>query len=286
MTSELTGRIRQLELRARKNVSHFGAGAYRSAFKGQGLEFQEIREYTPGDDVRSIDWNVTARHGRPYVKRFAQEREQTIMLLVDASASTEFRTKRDVIAELAVTLGYAAIGNADRLGMILFGQEVEHFVAPAAGMNQAFRLMRDLSEFKPSAKGTSLVAPLRFLDRVVPRRAFVILISDFLASDASAQLRVSGKRHNLVALSVSDPLEAELPDGGLVEVQDPESGARMLLDCTDPKFRREFANHARKRASSLDEAMRAADVDHFRVVAGSDYFPSLLRFLEGHAARR
>jgi len=283
--AELARRVRGLELRARKNVSHLGEGAYRSAFKGHGIEFQEIREYMPGDDVRTIDWNVTARHGHPYVKRFAEEREQTVLLVVDGSASTRFGSKREVISELAATLAYAASGHDDKVGLILFGHDVEIYVPPLRGASHTLRIIRDGCDFLPSRPGTDIVRALKFLDKVATRRAFVFLISDFLAPDASAQLRVSAKRHNLVALSVNDSLESQLPDCGLVEFIEPESGARMVLDTGDPAVRQEFALGASEHERLLRERMRAAGVDYFRVVAGRDYFPDLLRFLRAHARR-
>jgi len=287
--AELARRVRGLELRARKNVGHLGEGAYRSAFKGHGIEFQEIREYMPGDDVRTIDWNVTARHGHPYVKRFAEEREQTVLLVVDGSASTRFGStgvsKREVIYELVATLAFAASGHDDKVGLILFGDDVEVYVPPLRGASHALRIIRDRCEFSPSRPGTDIVRALKFLDKVATRRAFVFLISDFLAPDASAQLRVSAKRHNLVALSVNDALEAQLPNCGLVEFIEPESGARMVLDTSDRAVREEFARGANERERLLRERMRAAGVDYFQVTAGRDCFPDLLRFLRAHARR-
>jgi uncharacterized protein (DUF58 family) len=288
--AELSRRVRGLELRARKNVSHLAEGAYRSAFKGHGVEFQEIREYAPGDEVRTIDWNVTARHGRAYVKRFAAEREQTILLVVDGSASTQFGTvagasKRDVIAEAAATLAYAAIQNEDRVGLILFGREVESYVPPAGGLEHALRIIRDIVKFSPRDPGTDLVRALEFLDRIAPRRAFAFLISDFFAPDASRQLRLSSRRHNLIALSVNDRAERELPDCGVIDFEEPESGSRLLLDTSDPSVRAAFAERATSLQSHLRESTRAAGVDHFSITAGDDYFPDLLRFLRAHAAR-
>jgi uncharacterized protein (DUF58 family) len=287
----LSRRVRGLELRARKNVGHIGEGAYRTAFKGSGVEFQEIREYAPGDDIRTIDWNVTARHGRPYVKRFATEREQTILLVVDGSASTRFGTaegasKRDLIAEVAATLAYAAVQNEDRVGLILFGNEVEAYVPPGRGVQHALRIMRDVLQFTPRLPGTDLAKALEFLDRVTPRRVFAFLISDFMAADASRQLRLSGKRHNLVALVVNDRAEAELPDCGLVEFEEPESGERLTLDTSDREVRAAFAGSWKSREMHLLAGARAADVDHFAITAGDDYFPDLLRVLRTHATRR
>jgi uncharacterized protein (DUF58 family) len=288
--AELSRKVRGLELRARKNVSHLGEGAYRSAFKGHGVEFQEIREYAPGDDIRTIDWNVTARHGRPYVKRFAQEREQTILLVVDGSASTGFgstagASKREVIAEIAATLAYAAVENEDRVGLILFGHEVEAYVPPGRGIEQALRIMRDVLNFTPRQPGTDIARALQFLDRMAPRRVFAFLISDFLAPDASRQMRLSAKRHNLITLSVADCAETNLPDCGLVEFEEPETGARLLLDTSDPIVRAAFSEEAKTREARVATAARAAGVDHFRITAGQDYFPELLRFLRTHAAR-
>jgi uncharacterized protein (DUF58 family) len=282
---ELSRRVRALELRARKNVSHLGEGAYKSAFKGHGVEFQEIREYTPGDDIRTIDWNVTARHGRTYVKRFAEEREQTILLLVDGSASIRFGSKHDVISEIAATLAYAAAECEDKTGLILFGNEVEEYVPPGGGITHALRIIRDVCNFSPVHPGTDLVRALQFLDRIATRRAFVFLISDFLAPDASAQLRVSARRHNLVALRVSDALEAQLPDCGLVELVEPESGSRIVLDTSDPAVRLDFAKRAGRHQRLIIDGLHAAGVDDFQVTAGQDYFPALLKFLKAHARR-
>lgn len=284
--AELVRRVRGLELRARKNVGHIGEGAYRTAFKGSGVEFQEIREYAPGDDIRTIDWNVTARHGRPYVKRFAAEREQTILLLVDGSASTRFRAKSEVIAEVTATLAYAAVQNEDRVGLILFGREVEAYVPPGGGLQHALRIMLDVLHFTPRLPGTDLAKALEFLDRVTPRRVFAFLISDFMAPDASRQMRLSGQRHNLVALAVNDRAEAELPDCGLIEFEEPESGERLTLDTSDREVREAFAGRWKSREAQLVAGARAAGVDRFEMTAGDDYFPDLLRFLRTHATRR
>jgi uncharacterized protein (DUF58 family) len=289
--SELARRVRGLELRARKNVSHLGEGAYRSAFKGHGVEFQEIREYAPGDDIRTIDWNVTARHGRPYVKRFAEEREQTILLVVDGSASTNFgsvagASKREVIAEVAATLAYAAVENEDRVGLILFGRDVDAYVPPGRGVEQALRIMRDVLHFTPREQGTDLARALQFLDRIAPRRVFAFLISDFLAPDPSRQLRLSAKRHNLIALSVTDRTEIGLPDCGLVEFKEPETGVRLMLDASDPAVRAAFGERAKLREKELMAGARSAGVDRFQITAGDDYFPELLRFLRTHATPR
>jgi uncharacterized protein (DUF58 family) len=284
--AELASRVRQLELRARKAISHLGAGAYRSAFKGHGIEFHEIREYTPGDDVRTIDWNVTARHGRPYVKRFAEEREQTILLLVDGSSSTHFRSKRDVIAEVAATLAFAAIENEDKVGLVLFGSEVECYVPPGAGGNHALRIVHDMIRFVPRKPGTDIVRALQFLDRTVTGRVFAFLISDFFAPDAAAQIRVAARRHNLIALSVNDGLERELPACGLIEFEDSESGSRVLIDSSDRAVREAFSALHAEREQRLFQSTRGAGVDHFAITAGQEYFPALLRFLRAHAKRR
>ena len=282
----LSARVRQLELRARKSVSHIGAGAYRSAFKGLGIEFQEIREYSPGDDIRTIDWNVTARHGRPYVKRFVEEREQTILLLVDCSASTHFKSKRESIAEIAATLAYAAVLNHDKVGLILFTSTVEAYMPPAGGLNQARRIIRDICASYPRFPGTNIAGALQFLERISPKRTFAFLISDFLAQQPSQQLRTTGRRHNLVALAVNDESEKSLPDGGLIQLEDPESGTRMWLDTSDTKVRTQFAQLSLERDQAWTQALRAADVDRFPITAGEDYFPGLLRFLRAHANSR
>ena len=235
--TELARKVRSVELRARRTVGELISGAYHSAFKGQGMEFQEVREYVPGDDTRAIDWNVTARVGRPYVKRFAEERDQTVMLVLDGSGSQAFGVrgafKRDVAAEILAILAFAAAYNKDEAGLIVFTGEVELYVPPGSGETHVLRLIRDVLAFEPRGGGTNLARALEFLTKVRRRRSLVFLISDFQDRGFERQLRIAGRRHDLIAVSVSDAREESLPDCGLMECEDAESGERWLIDTSD-----------------------------------------------------
>jgi uncharacterized protein (DUF58 family) len=285
--AELRRKVQELELRARKSMALVTAGAYRSAFRGKGVEFEEIREYIPGDDTRSIDWNVTARLGRAHVKRFSEEREQTLMFLVDASASTLFGSglarKIDAIAELFAVLSFAAASSHDEVGLIVFAESVELYVPPAKGAAHVQRMIHDLLAFEPHGTRTGLAGALEFLTSVRRKRAFVFLISDFLADGIDSPLRACAARHDVVAVSVFDPREEALPDCGLIEFEDPESGWHALLDTGDAKVRAAFEATARLRRESLARALRSASIDHLRVETGTNFIPYLARFLRAHA---
>jgi uncharacterized protein (DUF58 family) len=285
--AELRRKVQQLELRARKSINLATVGAYRSAFRGKGIEFEEIREYVPGDDTRSIDWNVTARLGRTHVKRFSEEREQTLMFLLDGSLSTLFGSgatrKADAIAELFAVLAFAALSNNDEVGLMLFTDSVERYVPPAKGMIHAQRLIRDVMAFEPKGTGTNLSGALEFLMRVRRKRSFVFLISDFLADNIEASLQSCAGRHDLVAVSVYDTREEALPDCGLIELEDAESGIHVIWDTSDPDVRRAFEAEARAVRERLSRLFRTTNVDHLRVEAGTDFIPQLARFLRAHA---
>ena len=225
---ELLRHIRHIEIRSRRTVNDILAGQYESVFRGAGIAFEEVREYMPGDDIRTIDWNVTARMGHPYVKRFREEREQTVVLLVDASASQTFGTterwKNEVAAELCALLAFSAVKNNDKVGVILFSDHVEHFVAAAKGSRHVLRLIRDVLYFQPAGQGTDIATALGYLRRVTHRRAIVFLLSDFLATGFERPLRVVARRHEVIAVRLVDPRERELPTGALVDLEDAETG--------------------------------------------------------------
>ncbi|SPE36276.1 conserved hypothetical protein [Candidatus Sulfopaludibacter sp. SbA3] len=286
---ELARRVRLTELRGRKVAGGVVSGAYHTAFKGQGIEFLEVREYVPGDDTRSIDWNVTARMGRPHLKRFAEEREQTVILMVDGSQSNRFGSgamrKLDEAAEIYAVLASAAARNKDQTGLIIFTSEVELYVPPGRGESHLLRGIREVLAFQPKRKGTSIGRALDFLSKVRRRRCLVFLISDFQDEWFESPLRTAAKRHDLVALSVFDSREEELPDCGLVEFEDAESGERWMMDTSDPEVRRQYAFAAEERLVRLRETLRSAGVDHLRVETASDYFPGLVRFLRVHGKR-
>lgn len=288
-TRELARRVRLTELRGRKVAGGVVSGAYHTAFKGQGIEFLEVREYVPGDDTRSIDWNVTARMGRPHLKRFAEEREQTVMLLVDGSRSSFFGSgeaeKNETAAEIYAVLASAAARNKDQAGAMIFTSEVELYVPPGRGESHVLRLIREVLAFRPRHAGTDIGRALDFLSKVRKRRCLVFLLSDFQDERFEAPLRTAAKRHDLMALSIFDPREEQVPDCGLVEIEDPETGESVLIDSSGEEFRRLYAYAAEERVLRLREMFRGAGVDHLRIQAGADYFPALVRFLRVHGRR-
>jgi len=287
---ELARRVRLTELRGRKVAGGLVSGAYHTAFKGQGIEFLEVREYVPGDDTRSIDWNVTARMGRPHLKRFAEEREQTVILMLDGSRSTRFGSgpvgKSEAAAEVFSVLVSAASRNKDQIGLIIFTTEVELYVPPGRGESHVLRLIHEVLGFQAKGTGTGIGRALDFLSKVRRRRSLVFLISDFQDDQFEAPLRTAARRHDLVALSVFDPREEGLPDCGLVEWEDAECGEFLTVDTADPEVRRLYAYAAEERRVQLGEALRSAGVDHLRIEAGTDYFPDLVRFLRVHGKRQ
>jgi uncharacterized protein (DUF58 family) len=284
--AELARRVRLIEMRGRKTVGGLVSGAYRTAFKGQGIEFLEVREYVPGDDTRSIDWNVTARMGRPHLKRFAEEREETVMLVVDGSSSNRFGSgnisKSDAAAEVYAVLALAAIRNNDQTGLMMFTDRVELYVPPQRSESQVERLIREILAFEPRGKGTDIARALDFLSKVRHRRCLAFLISDFFDEGFEPQLRIAARQHDLVAISIFDPREKSMPDCGLIELEDAESGARWWMDAGDSNVRAVYEKASRLRAGRLRGIFRDAGVDHLRIQAGADYFPDLVEFLRAH----
>lgn len=299
LSPELMRAFRRLHLRARRLVQALLEGRYHSVFKGSGLSFEEVREYQPGDDVRTIDWNVTARMGSPFVKRYVEEREQTVILAVDASASLRFGTrsakairrvesKRVVAAELAALIAFSAISNGDRVGLMIGSDSVESFVPPSNGPRHILRVLRDVLFFEPSSPRTSLKSLLDHLQRVQRRRATVFLFSDFLDTGYETAFRQAGRRHDLIAVRLIDPREEELPNVGLVQLKDSESGRQMLIDTRDKSLREAFAAKAQQRHNDVRKLARSADVDLIELSTSDDHFEALLRFfrLRERRARR
>jgi uncharacterized protein (DUF58 family) len=262
---------------------------YSSAFKGQGMEFAEVREYTWGDDVRSIDWNVTARMGHPYVKVFEEERELTLLLMVDASGSQSFgsagRFKGELAAEMAAVLSFLAIRNNDRVGALFFTDRIEKFVAPRKGKRHVLRLIREILAFRPEGRGTDIGLALEFATRILKRRAIVVVLSDFRAGGYESALRVAARQHDLVAVTLVDPRERELPDVGLVELEDAETGSVRLVDTSDRRVRRHHAERARAREAARTELLRRAAVDEVVITPDGGAVEPLLRFFDGRARR-
>ena len=281
---ELFRKIRHVEVRTRGLVDDVFGGEYHSAFKGSGIEFAEVRPYQFGDDVRSIDWNVSARQGEPYVKLFDEEREQTLLLVVDVSASEDFGSgetaKRDLAAEVSAVLGFSAIRNSDKVGLLLFSDHVERFVPPKKGKRHVLRVLRDVFAHRATGTGTDLGEALRHASRFLRRRAIVVLVSDFLAPSASYEkpLKTLAQKHDVVAIRVVDPREETLPPVGLVHVSDPETGQTALMDTSSPAVRKAFAKRAADRAAAAEATLRRARVDHVTARTDEDYADPLVTF--------
>jgi uncharacterized protein (DUF58 family) len=279
---EVLRQIRRLQLKARRAVEDLLGGEYHSVFKGTGIAFEEVREYQPGDDVRTIDWNVTARMGHPFIKRFIEERELTVLLLLDYSGSQQFGThvqqKREVLAELAAVLAFSAISNNDKVGLIAFTDRVERFVPPRKGSRHVLRLIREVLFFHPSRRGTSLREALEYLNRILHRRTIVFLLSDFLDEGYEGALKRTGRRHDLIAIHISDLREEQLPAIGLLQLEDAETGERFLLDTRTSHVREAFAQAARQRRLALRQLTRSAGIDLVEVSTDGRHLDALIRF--------
>jgi uncharacterized protein (DUF58 family) len=297
LSPELVRIIRRIEIRSRHLVNDSFAGEYHAVFKGRGMEFDEVRAYQPGDDIRSIDWNVTARMGEPFVKRYVEERELTVMLAVDASRSGRFGTgdrfKRELAAELGAVLAFSAVTNNDKVGLLAFTDQVELHIPPRKGRRHVLRLIRDLVAFEPAGRATDVTLALDRLNHTLKRRAIIFLVSDFLLpyGDVTAYgtyeraLLVTNRRHDLVAITISDPREMVWPDTGLVALEDAETGDRLWVDSGEPVWREAYALKATARQSARDATFSRGQVDHIDVTLGEDYVEPLLRFFKARARR-
>ena len=281
---ELIKKIRRIEIRTKKLVNDVFSGEYHSIFKGRGMEFVEVREYQPGDDIRIIDWNVTARYGFPFVKKFKEERELTVMLLVDASSSGQFGTfdkmKEEIAAEICALLAFSAIKNNDKVGMIVFTDKIEKYIPPKKGRSHVLRLIRDILYFEPENKKTDIALALDYLGKVIKRRSVVFLISDFLGGDFEKSLRIANKKHDLIAIKITDPREMELPDIGFLELEDAETGELILIDTKDKKVRSSFAENFRKNRNYLDKNFKSIDLDNVWIFTNQPYTDPLMRFFQ------
>jgi uncharacterized protein (DUF58 family) len=286
---EVLQKVRRIEIRTRSVVESILSGEYQSVFKGRGMEFSEVRTYTEGDDVRSIDWNVTARMGQPYVKKHVEERELTVMLLVDASSSGRFgsvsRFKDEIAVELCALLAFSAIKNNDRVGLIIFTSDVEKYIPPKKGKNHVLRVIRELLYFKPAKPGTNIAAAVEFLNRVQTKKSVVFLVSDFCSSGFEVPIRVAGRRHDFVAVSIADPREKSLPDVGLIELVDPETGRAMLVNTRDKGLRQAFEKESEKRSRELSGFFRANGIDEIPISTGADYVDPLVKFFRKREKR-
>lgn len=304
-TREILRKVRQVEIRSRKFVDESLVGAYHSVFKGQGMDFAEVREYQPGDDVRSIDWNVTAKMDRPFVKVFEEERELTIMLLVDVSASGDFgstpRTKRELAAELASVLAFSATRNNDKIGLILFTDAIEKVIMPKKGRAHVLRVIREILFFEPARQGTDLPLAMRTLNRLVKRKAVSFLISDFLTAESQEWIRpqtdsrrgelqsvltITGKRHDLICIHLQDPRETQLPKVGWIVLEDAETGELTELNTSDPRLQALYTHQNQQRLATLETTFRRSGVDHFRIETGEPYINALRAFFKKREGRR
>ena len=290
ISKELAKKIRYIQIYTNKAVTDFLGGEYTSVFKGRGMEFEEVREYTPGDEIRSIDWNVTARMGEPFIKRYVEERELTVMFLVDLSASGIFgsggMSKNEVAAELCALLAFSAIRNNDKVGLIIFTDHIEMFIPPKKGVSHVLRLIRELLTFKPSQSKTDITNALNYLGRVQHKKCVVFLVSDFQAEGYEKKLAVVGRRHDLVAVSIVDPRERRMPNVGLVDLVDAETGQRAILDSGSKHSRRQFEALGREQTEKLREMFRSNAIDHAEITCGDDYVYDLIKFFKTREKRR
>jgi uncharacterized protein (DUF58 family) len=286
---EVIRQIRRLQVRARHAVENLVGGEYHSVFKGMGIAFEEVREYQPGDDIRTIDWNVTARMGHPFIKRFIEERELTVMLIVDGSASqcfgSQLQQKREIAAEIAAVLAFSAVSNNDKVGLLTFTDRIERLVPPGKGTRHALRLVRDILFFQPQQTGTAIGPALDYLNRILHRRTIVFLLSDFLDYDFERSFKQTARRHDLIAIRIADHLEEYLPAVGLLEVEDSESGERRLVDTSSIRFRRTFVNAVGNRREALRALCRSAQADLIEVGTEGNHLDALVRFFVLRARR-
>jgi len=286
---EILKKIRQIEIHTRKLVNDSFAGEYHSVFKGRGMEFDEVRPYMAGDEIRTIDWNVTARTGEPYVKRYVEERELTVMLLVDASGSGDFgsvnRFKRELAAELTAVLAFAATNNNDKVGLMIFSDQIELLIPPRKGRKHVLRIIRELLAFEPKGSGTDIQLALDTLNRVLKRRGILFLVSDYLADPEGYRkaLAVTNRRHDVIAIDLHDPLEMGIPDVGLLSLEDAETGEIVLLDTSLPSWRKEFQNYAQERLASKEKVFNETRVDRISVTTSHDYTAALTGFFKSRA---
>jgi uncharacterized protein (DUF58 family) len=288
-TAEILKKIRTLEIKTRGLVETVFAGNYHSVFKGRGMNFEDVREYQPGDEIRAIDWNVTARLGNAFVKKFTEERELTVMLIVDVSASGNFgsatQSKRELAAEVACLLAFSAIRNNDKVGLLLFTDRVELFIPPKKGRSHTLRLIREILFFDPVGRGTNPALALDYLNKILTRRAVVFFISDFQAPDFSHTLAVSGRRHDFIAVRIQDERETVLPNVGMITLEDAETGEQIEINTADRTTRARFSILADEQARDLARTLRRNNIDAITLSTTEDYLPALRSFFKSRERR-
>ncbi len=281
---EILKKVKLLEISTRKLVNNLFSGEYHTAFKGQGITFSDFREYIPGDDIRSISWTLTAKADNPYIKKFDEERELTLMLAVDVSGSSDFGTgelfKGEVMTHLGALLSFSAAKNNDRVGLLLFSDQVEHFVPPVKGQGQVQRILRDLYYHKPKHRGTDIVSAIEYLRGILKKRSTVFLFSDFMAKNFADPLRLLSKRHEVIAVVVQDPAEQELPDVGLIALQDAETEEIVMVDTSDLSFRNEFNHDVQRRKKLRDELLLKSKVERVDILSPKDFVTPLVNFFK------
>jgi uncharacterized protein (DUF58 family) len=287
--AEILKKIRALEIKTKGLVQTMFAGDYHSVFKGRGMNFEDVREYQPGDEIRAIDWNVTARLGTAFVKKFTEERELTVILVVDVSASGNFgsvsQSKRELAAEVACVLAFSAIRNNDKVGLLLFSDRVELFIPPKKGRSHTLRIIREILYFEPAGRGTAPALALDYLNNVVTRRAVVFFISDFQTSDFSRELSVSGRRHDFIALHIQDQREEALPNVGIITLEDAETGEQIEINTGDRTTRARFSAQAETRRAELNRTLRRNNIDAISLRTGENYLPALRSFFKQRERR-
>jgi uncharacterized protein (DUF58 family) len=283
-TTELLKKVRKIEIKTRGLTRHIFAGEYHSAFKGRGIAFSEVREYQYGDDIRSIDWNVTARFNHPYVKVFEEERELTVMLLIDVSGSGNFGTrkgfKRDVMTEVAAVLSFSAISNNDKIGVIFFTDKVEKFIPPKKGRKHILRIIRELLDFKAESRKTNLDEPLRFLTNAIKKRCTAFILSDFFAPGSEEALRIAGNKHDIAAIKIYDTFEQTMPDIGLVKISDSETGAERWIDTSSRSSRLAYKKWWEEHIDEIRNTFKRCGVDSAYISTGEDYVKPLIKLFE------
>jgi uncharacterized protein (DUF58 family) len=289
-TSALLKKVRKIEIKTKGLSNHIFAGEYHTAFKGKGMAFSEVREYQPGDDIRSIDWNVTARYNSPFVKVFEEEREMTVMLLIDVSASGNFGTqkqfKRELATEFAAILAFSAINNNDKVGVIFFTDKVEQFIPPKKGKSHILRIIREVLAFEPTGKGTDIAGALEYFLAVIKKRSICFILSDFMNKEFDRPLKIASKKHDLVALRIHDIREDTLPNVGLVPMQDAETEKMLFVDTSSKKVRDNFAKNRAQATAKLRKLFPASGVDLIDITTGTDYVKPLINFFKTRGKRR
>jgi len=288
-TLELLKKVRKIEIKTKGLSNHIFSGEYHTAFKGKGMAFSEVREYQPGDDVRSIDWNVTARYNNPFVKIFEEERETTVILMIDMSGSSDFGTqtqlKREVATEIAAVLSFSAINNNDKVGVIFFSDKIEKFIPPKKGKSHILQIIRELITFKSESKKTNLEEALIYFNNVIKKRAVCFILSDFMDKNFDKSLKIARKKHDIIAIRIYDEKEEELVDVGLIKLEDTETGNVKWVDTSSKKIRKEFRKNYLRFDKNLKQTLQHSSVDYINIKTGKDYVKPLINFFKDRRSK-